>query len=359
MMYDRQIIGAQAKRLGFVRDTFEKMYRLADILRDVAADAALSGVLALKGGTAINLTIFKLPRLSVDLDFDFIGDAAREELETAKSGLLARIDGYMKTHGYSQKTSGAKIAHSLNSFVYSYTNAGGNSDNIKIEINYSLRSHILPTELRAVETLGIWEPMEVRCVAPVEIFASKTVALLTRTAMRDLYDISNLLKFGLFDRTQYDALRKCAVFYAAIAGEQDIDRDSLRKIDAITYHQVRTDLKPVLRKDDGFNLETAKKDVKEFFAELLILPPNEREFLQAFRNAEYKPELLFKGETLERVRSHPMALWRTSADRTASPSPTRNNEPTLLEQISEAKLESKASHKTLPPIAANKDGREI
>jgi predicted nucleotidyltransferase component of viral defense system len=315
MMYDRQIIGAQAKRLGFVRDTFEKMYRLADILRDVAADPVLSEILALKGGTAINLTIFNLPRLSVDLDFDFIGDVTREELETAKSNLLTRIDGYMKTHGYAQKISDSKTAHSLHSFVYSYTNAGGNPDNIKIEINYSLRSHILPTGLRVVETLGIWEPMEVRCVAPIEIFAAKTVALLTRTAMRDLYDISNLLKFGLFDENQFDTLRKCAVFYAAIAGEQTIDRDSLKKIDAITFHKVRTDLKPVLRKDDDFNLETAKKDVKEFLAELLILPPNEREFLEAFQESEYKPELLFDGEALLRVRNHPMALWRTSANR--------------------------------------------
>jgi hypothetical protein len=165
-----------------------------------------------------------------------------------------------------------------------------------------------------METLGIWEPIKIRCVAPIEIFAAKTVALLTRTAMRDLYDINNMLKFGLFDESQYDMLRKCAVFYAAIAGERAIDSGAVQKVDAVTYQQVRTDLKPVLRKDDNFNLETAKKSVKEFLTELLILSPDEHEFLEAFKKSEYKPELLFDGETLDRVRNHPMAIWRTASD---------------------------------------------
>jgi predicted nucleotidyltransferase component of viral defense system len=217
----------------------------------------------------------------------------------------------MRTRGYEHSVGASKTAHSLHSSVWSYVNAGGNRDHIKIEINYSLRSHMLPTELRVVETPGVFKPMKVRCVAPVEIFGAKTVALLTRTAMRDLYDISNLLKFGIFDETQYDALRKCTVFYAAIAGERNIDSGVIQKINAVTYHQVRTYLNPVLRKDEGFNLEIAKKAVKEFLSELLTLSKNEREFLEAFRNSEYKPELLFDGETLDRIRNHPMALWRT------------------------------------------------
>jgi predicted nucleotidyltransferase component of viral defense system len=355
MTYDRQFLGAQAKGLGFVRDTFEKMYRLADILSDVATDPALSGALALKGGTAINLTIFNLPRLSVDIDFDFIGAVPSEGLDAAKAKLLTRLDGYMKTHGYELNAGGTKTSHALNSYVFNYVNAGGNRDNIKVEINYSLRSHVLPTELRAVETLGVFKPMNVRCVAPIEIFAAKTVALLTRTAMRDLYDIGNLLKFGLFDESDYDTLRKCAVFYAAIAGDGDIDRAALRKIDAVTYQQVKTDLKPVLRKDDDFNLETAKKAVKEFLAELLILSPNEREFLAAFRNAEYKPELLFDGDKLERVRNHPMAIWRISRAIAA------NNErgKPILTQLDDSIKESEVRYPASSPRTKGKDGQEI
>ena len=58
--FDRITLGRQARELGFVRDTFEKVCRLADVLAFLESDALLSKTLALKGGTAINLTIFDL-----------------------------------------------------------------------------------------------------------------------------------------------------------------------------------------------------------------------------------------------------------------------------------------------------------
>ena len=67
MRFDRITLGRQAKELGFVRDTFEKVCRLADVLSFMESDGLLADSLALKGGTAINLTIFDLPRLSVDI----------------------------------------------------------------------------------------------------------------------------------------------------------------------------------------------------------------------------------------------------------------------------------------------------
>ena len=78
MQFDRISLGRQSKELGFVRDTFEKVCRLADVLSFMESDALLSGSLALKGGTAINLTIFDLPRLSVDIDMDFSKNVSRE-----------------------------------------------------------------------------------------------------------------------------------------------------------------------------------------------------------------------------------------------------------------------------------------
>lgn len=55
--------------------------------------------------------------------------------------------------------------------------------------------------------------MEVKTLEPIEIFASKTNALLSRAAARDLYDFNNMLYFGLFDESEYDLFRKCIVFY--------------------------------------------------------------------------------------------------------------------------------------------------
>ena len=43
--------------------------------------------LLLKGGTAINLTVFILPRLSVDIDLDFIPNLTREETANERARL--------------------------------------------------------------------------------------------------------------------------------------------------------------------------------------------------------------------------------------------------------------------------------
>ena len=40
----------------------------------------LAEALALKGGTAINLTIFNLPRLSVDIDLDYSRNVSKDEM---------------------------------------------------------------------------------------------------------------------------------------------------------------------------------------------------------------------------------------------------------------------------------------
>ena len=66
--YSRKEIGRLAAEHGFIRDAFEKVSRLVGLLAFFGRDPALSKYLALKGGTAINLTIFYLPRLSVDID---------------------------------------------------------------------------------------------------------------------------------------------------------------------------------------------------------------------------------------------------------------------------------------------------
>ena len=63
MNLDRRALGEKAKELGFVRDTLEKVFRLTEILAFINADSFLSENLILKGGTAINLVVFNLPRL--------------------------------------------------------------------------------------------------------------------------------------------------------------------------------------------------------------------------------------------------------------------------------------------------------
>ena len=56
-------LAVKAAKCNFIRDTLEKVMRLADILAFINDDPITKGKLALKGGTAINLTVFDLPRL--------------------------------------------------------------------------------------------------------------------------------------------------------------------------------------------------------------------------------------------------------------------------------------------------------
>ena len=135
MQFDRISLGRQAKELGFVRDTFEKVCRLEDVLSFVENDALLSDTLALKGGTAINLTIFDLPRLSVDIDMDYTKDVPREAMLQEREQITDQIRKYMTASGYSLSPK-SKQYHALDSFVFEYVNAGGMRDNLKIEINH-------------------------------------------------------------------------------------------------------------------------------------------------------------------------------------------------------------------------------
>ena len=91
MQFDRVMLGRMAKELGFVRDTFEKVCRLSSVLEFMNGDAFLSKTLALKGGTAINLTVFDLPRLSVDIDLDYSQQATREEMLSDRMLITERI----------------------------------------------------------------------------------------------------------------------------------------------------------------------------------------------------------------------------------------------------------------------------
>ena len=72
MQFDRMTLGKKARELGFVRDTFEKVCRLADVLDFIQKDELLSNALALKGGTAINLTIFNLPDCPLTSTWTFL-----------------------------------------------------------------------------------------------------------------------------------------------------------------------------------------------------------------------------------------------------------------------------------------------
>ena len=205
----------------------------------------------------------------------------------------------------------SKSYHALDSFVYEYINCGGTKDNLKIEINYMLRCHVLPVARREVRLPWNEEKLTVFSVAPLEIFASKTVALLTRTAPRDLYDMHNMVKFGLFDESEEAMLRKCVVFYSAIGSAQPPEKFALDNIGNVSFRQIKRDLNSVLRKGERFDLEFVQKEVKDYLTSVLVPTMEEKLFWKAFSEGNYYPDWVFgDSDEFRNVAKHPMALWK-------------------------------------------------
>lgn len=307
--YNRRELDVKAREYGFNRDTFEKVIRLRTILDFINSQEYMRKHLLLKGGTAINLTVFNIPRLSVDIDLDFIPNLTREETISEREQLTELLKGYMSEQGYTLSDA-SRFSHSLDAFYYNYVNAAGNKDMIKIEINYSLRTHVLPAEDRAFVTDAFGESIKVRTVASMEIFAAKTNALISRAAARDLYDFCNMADMKLFSGEE-DMFRKCIIFYATISAKE-VNKDfDTSAIDSLVFSKIKSDLFPVLAVRDKFDLEGKKQQAKGYIASLMKPTEAEMDYMESFIAKEYKPELLFEDtEIVERLRNHPMALWK-------------------------------------------------
>ena len=303
--YSKSELTAKANEMNFVRDTLEKVMRLADILGYLNSNPLTKEYLVLKGGTAINLTVFQLPRLSVDIDLDFSKNVSREEMLSVRESLREDIKIYMSTQGYAISPR-SKAYHSLDSFVFTYVNLGGVQDNIKVEINYSLRAHLFDAEECLMAIIPEWTDKKILTLNRLELFAAKINALLGRAAARDLYDIHNMIKFGVFTENDFDLLRKSVVFYTAISQDEISDEYDFARMNAITQRKIKTDLQPVIHRTEFFNLDGTRQEVETF----LVLSGSEKAFLLEFKQKKYKPELLFDGEILKRVQNHPMAMWK-------------------------------------------------
>ena len=307
--YNRAEIGRMATETGFVRDTFEKVLRLKEILKFLNEDEFLREHLLLKGGTAINLTVFYSPRLSVDIDMDYTPNDTREDMLECRTKITEAIKDYMEAEGY-QLSEGSRFSHSLDAFHYNYQNAGGNKDMIKIELNYSLRAHIFEPVFRSILPEAFDDGMKIRMVDPMEIFAAKGNALITRAAARDLYDWANMISENMFDN-QRDLFRKCFIFYMTISADTINKAFDTVAIDTLGFDKIRRDLFPVLNKKDNFQLDERKRLAKEYIANLMVITDDERLYLDNFEQKKYTPELLFADEDiLERIKNHPMAIWK-------------------------------------------------
>lgn len=94
---------------GFQPRTLDKVERLLDLLDEIQLHPDLKGKLAMHGGTAINLFMLGIPRLSVDIDISYIGALPRDEMLLERPFIERAIEEVGQSQGYS--VSGAAGGH--------------------------------------------------------------------------------------------------------------------------------------------------------------------------------------------------------------------------------------------------------
>ena len=303
-----------SNRTGFIKSTLEKVERLLNILEWINNHEKLSKLLALKGGTAINTAVFNFPRLSVDIDLDLTKNLSKEEIIKEREKIHNLLVNYLNTSNYKINMEKSKNVYALDSIVAEYVDIKGNIDNIKIEINYINRVHILETKNIKVST-DVFEDkhLSIHCIHPIEIYAAKLCALLSRTTARDLYDVYTLSKYNLFDDDEKRLLKQCFMLEYIAVNDYKLEDMDIEKIEKLKRQDIKTKLLPTLkdRNPKKGNVDEMKREVREYLKDILVVDDNIKEFYDKFQKGIYKPELLFDDkEIIERIKEHPMIMWK-------------------------------------------------
>lgn len=147
-------------------------------------EIAREDIFALKGGTAINLFVRDLPRLSVDIDLVYLPVADRDSsLQAVREG-LERIASRLERNGR-MAVERRLLPDGKRLVVQS------DGVTIKIEVSPVLRGTVFPPVLRSVnaaveERFGF---AEMQLVSEADLYAGKIAAALDRQHPRDLFDV--------------------------------------------------------------------------------------------------------------------------------------------------------------------------
>lgn len=169
-------------------DSYRQQVRLLIQLLPITAKESC---FALKGGTAINLFVRDLPRLSVDIDLMYLPlngrTKALDEIESALIRIQAAIQG---------KIPGARVGQHRTGGALTRLIVLSNHARVKIECSPVLRGVV-----KGSKVMTVTESVESEfgfAQAPVvsfdDLYAGKLVAALDRQHPRDLFDVRGLLE---------------------------------------------------------------------------------------------------------------------------------------------------------------------
>lgn len=295
-----------SQQTGFLAITLEKIYRVVRLVEEISStDSAKS--LALRGGTAINLLYLRrAPRLSVDIDFVYVGSYKRETMIKDREAIDEGLRRVFRLLGYPVEDS---KSYALDQYILRYVNNAGSKDNVKVEVNYlACRVPILkPISRRIKDPFGLGKGRKAAMLAPEELYGSKLKALIERAQPRDLFDVS-ILKRQL-GRLDFTSLKRATIFYCALELESDLRKmDLAQALGRLDERRAKNVLRPTLARGYGLDVKRMKSSAVGLVDRILKTSKVENEFLDAFYAGKYRPELLFPQNKL--LKHHPGAEWR-------------------------------------------------
>ncbi|HEX9819721.1 MAG TPA: nucleotidyl transferase AbiEii/AbiGii toxin family protein [Methylomirabilota bacterium] len=311
--FSAEYLGRLAGGTGFRPDTLEKVLRLSRVLDQVGRHPFLGERLALKGGTALNLFFgAQAPRLSVDLDFNYVRPVERDEMLREKGeveralGLIAEGDGY-RLQGDLREHAGGKM-------YLSYRNGLGTPDRIEVDVNFLYRVSLQRVVIQEGWTPDPDFPYRARLVGLEETLAGKLLALVDRGAPRDLYDTAGLAG----GRWPYEVPLLRRLFVVLSAGlDRPVLTYEMPHRASLSQTELEEALVPMLRGDELPRRDALTEALAPVMSTLAALSDPEKEYVERIQWGEFKPELVVGDdpEMLERVRRHPMLLWKAENGR--------------------------------------------
>lgn len=272
----------------------------------------MKGRLALKGGTALNLFVFNLPRLSVDIDLNYIGAADRDGMLSERPKVEEAVSAVCQREGFTIRRIPGD--HAGGKWQLRYQSALGQGGNLEIDLNFMFRVPLWPVVTRDSHTIGSCKARKIPVLNIHELAAGKLAALLARHASRDLFDAYELLTNS---KLNVERLRLAFVIYGAM-NRKDWRTVSVRDV-KIKSDELEGLLIPLLHKDIvaqlGLHSSWAKRMAaacRKALGIVLPLKENERKFLERLLDqGEIDPQLLTQDKALaKRISGHPALAWK-------------------------------------------------
>jgi len=308
----RQVEGV-AKATDFRKDSVEKVLRLCAILRRLDRHPTTQGAWLLKGGTALNLLHLEVPRLSVDIDLNFVGAVDLAGMQAARPAFEATLAAVCEREGCTVKHVPGE--HAGGKFRLRFASVVGGSQSLEVDVSYVSRVPLLGTE-RLTTRFPREDPVEVTTLPLLELAAGKFTALMQRKVARDAFDAANLLHWdpGLIENPEFRL-----AFVCSLAGGRE-DPRMLAPSDRVPAAQaVQQQLLPMLPEDGDPHVpdpEALRAEIGERLRgvaeRLLHWSPAEREFLDRLHDeGEVAAGVLHSDPTVQqRIRAQPMLLWK-------------------------------------------------